>query len=267
MWMWITGSILIVVGIMLLFARRSQSRKLADVLATETSSCARVADMCKSMAGASGLSGQQVEIKGFIEPREVLTSELGGQECVCYRSKVEREYEEKRWETDSQGRRRRRTRRGSETVSDNKRLQPFFVRDDTGQVLVDPGGASLDWVESLNRFQRGEAQGGVLSLGGFSLNLGGLNLMRSGRRTLGYRYREWILAPRHAIYVLGEAANVAGEPCVQRQSEGGGRFIVSVKSEEQIIAGAEKAILWLSVGAGASLIAALTLLILWLVRK
>jgi len=76
---------------------------------------------------------------------------------------------------------------------------------------------------------------------GFTLNIGGFQLGR-GRRTLGYRYREWILPPQQRIYVLGGANVRSGEPCIMKPNERGQKFMVSVKSEEEIVKGATSTI-------------------------
>ena len=267
MWMWIVGLVLVGVAAVLFFLRRSQAAKLAQMIATETSTCADAAKACRSAEGMSGVpgGGAQVEIKGVIEPREVLKAELSGQDCACYRAVVEREWEEKRWRTDSQGHRRHETHRGKDVMSRNERLDPFLVRDDTGKVLVDPQGAHIDWVESVNRFDRGEPEGGTLSLGGFSLNLGSLAL-GGGRRTIGYRYREWLLPPDHPVYVLGEAGQSGNDPCIAKPSERGMKFVVSVKSEEEIVAGARRTVFWLSIASAICGLAGIVLIILGLTR-
>jgi hypothetical protein len=243
MWMWIVGAALIVVAGVLFFLRQSQAAKLEQVTATETSTCKEVADLCEAVG-----EGTPVEVKGSIEPKETLQAELSGNDCVCFRSEVERKWEKERWETDTNGNRRLRTRRGTDTVSQNEVLQPFYVRDETGRVLVDPEGADIDWVESVDRFERGEPEGGTLSLGGFQLNLGGVRL-GSGRRTIGYRFLEWILPPHRAVYLLGGARLVGGEAGVAQPGQRGEKFLISIKSEEEIVAGTRRAILWLTVGA------------------
>jgi len=267
MWMWIVGAILIVVGIILFAVRASHAKKLAQVLNVVTSTCAAVAEQCRRMADVGGAwEGEQVEVKGIAEPRETLQAELSGRDCVCYKCQVIREWEEQRTETDSEGRRKRRTHRGTDTVSQNEVLNPFFVRDDTGALLVDPQGAKIDWVKSIEKFDRGEAEGGTLSLGGFSLNIGGLNL-GGGRRTIGYRYKEWILPPQQALYILGGVGNTAGEPCVQRPADKANKFLISVKSEEELVKGARTAILWLTLASVLTALGGIILVAMGLMKK
>lgn len=267
MWMWIVGAILIVVGIILFAIRTSHAKKLAQVLAVQTSTCAEAAERCTSASqmGATW-SGDQIEIKGVVEPRESLTAELSGRECACYRCEVVREWEEERTETDSEGKRRRRTHRGTDTVSKNEVLNPFLVRDDTGTILVDPQGAKIDWVKSVEKYERGDPEGGTLRLGGFSLNIGGLTL-GGGRRTVGYRYKEWILPPQQAVYILGGPSAQAGEPCIGRPTAKGSKFLISVKSEEELIRGARTAILWLTVASVLTALGGIVLVAMGLAKK
>ena len=265
--MWIAGIVLIAVGVVLFFVRQSQLGKLTQVLAAERISCEATARLCRELGEAmGGPTGPQVELKGTIEPRQPLRAELSGRDCVCCRTRVVREWEEERWETDSEGHSRRKTERGTDTMSQNERREPFFVRDESGRILVDPQDAEIDWVESLDKFEPGEAQGGVLSFGGFTLSLGGL-AAPGARRTLGYRYNEWILPPQHPVYVLGGAALRGGEPCIARPAEKGRRYLISVKSEEAILAGARRAALWLAVAMGVCWAAGLALILAGLLRR
>jgi len=265
MWMWIVGAILLVIAVCLYFARRSQSGKLAQVMATETSTCAQAAEMCRGTEGMSAVAaGAQVEVKGTAEPREVLTAEMSGRECVCYKTRVERKWEEERWERDSDGNRQRRTRSGTETMSENEILNAFDVCDETGKVLVDPQGANIDWVDSVDKFERGDPEGGTLSIGGFRLSIGGIGLGTGGRRTLGYHYQEWILPPQRRVYVLGAPGESNGEPCIVNPDQRGSRFIVSVKSEEEIVKSATRQVFWLTIAAGLCAVAGVALIVAWL---
>jgi len=267
MWMWIVGAILLVVAVVLFAVRTSQANKLAQVLAVQTSSCDEAAERCLAAAQA-GLtwSGYQIEIKGACQPRETLQAELSGRDCACYKCQVVREWEEERDETDSEGNRRRRTQRGSDTVSQNEILNPFFVQDDSGSILVDPQGASIDWVKSVEKFDRGDPDGGVLSLGGFSLNLGGMRL-GGGRRTIGYRYKEWILPLQQQLYVLGGPGMNGSEPCIQKPTGREGKYLISVKTEDQLVQGARTAVRWLTLFSALAAIGGVVLLSMWMAGK
>lgn len=267
MWMWIAGLVLIAVGVVLFVLRRRQAAKLEQVRATETSTCAQAAELCRSTEGHIGAerAGAAVELKGEIEPRQALEAEISGRECVAYMTRVERRWEEERWETDSEGRRRRRTRRGRDVVAEDERREPFFVRDQTGRVLVDPQDADIEYVETVDHFERGEPEGASLQIGGFRLDLGSIRL-GGGRRTIGYEVHEWALPAGERVYVLGGARLAGEEPCIASPSDPSQRFLVSTKSEAEIVRGTRRAVFWLTVGAGVCWAAGLALVAAGLAR-
>jgi hypothetical protein len=71
-----------------------------------------------------------------------------------------------------------------------------------------------------------------------------------GRRTLGYRFTERAIPAGRQLYVLGEVADEGGELRVRKPAKG--RFIVSVRSEEAIVAGAKTGLLWTRILAAVS---------------
>jgi hypothetical protein len=219
------GVVMLVVAGVLLFFRRKALRKTELMRRVETSAAADV----------SGLApGSPVEVKGALRCESPLKSEMASHECAYYHSRVLREYQETDRDADGD----RRTRRRSETVASNERFAPFAVEDDSGLVGVRGEGAEVDAPEVMNRFERETGGSSSVTLGGFTVNLGG------GERTLGYRYVESVLPVDAPVYVLGS---------VQRDGEIGapadgedGRFIISYRSEEQLEGKYRRDALWLA---------------------
>jgi len=245
----IIGAILVLGGVGMYFGSQSQKKKLDIIKGTETSTAAALKDIASSVAKdiGAGSFNQIVEVKGKIECDQPLASELSQTPCVHYSMKIDREWEETYWDTDSEGHRTQKTRRGSDNVSSNTRSIPFLVRDATGTIKVDPTGASIDSEKVFSRFDPGEISGGSIRIGRFALNLAS-NLMGGGRRTLGYRYEESAVPLGRDIYVLGEAVDSSGELRIQNPSQKGGKFIVSLKSEEQLVKSAGSATRGLMIG-------------------
>lgn len=248
------GIALLVVTAVLAFIRVRQVRSLREVKATETSTVddlRRLADGVAEEVGEPNRFHQYSEVKGIARCDAPLSAELSGQKAVYYKSEVIREYEESYWEHDSKtGRNERRTRRGSETLASNERSVDFQVEDVTGRLLVIPSGASFETVKSVDRFESGAPNAGAsITLGSFTLDLGEVfSLSSSGRRTLGFRYREGIVPVDARVYILGEASTESGALAIQTPGEKGRRFLVSVRSEEEIVRSAENAIRWLTFG-------------------
>ena len=233
--------IFLVAGGALLYFRGRTKQKAALMGQTETSGAA---DM-------SGLApGTLIEVKGTLRCEEPLTSEMSGERCAYYSSKVVREYLERDYDGDDDVGSDRR----SEVVAQNEQFAPFTVEDPTGSVSVNAEGAEVDARQVVDRFERNTGgEGPSITLGGATINLGG------GERTLGYRYTESILPVDALVYVLGtvQEGGGIGAPI---SSDQGQRFVVSHRSEEALGQSLGKTVLWLGVGAIAALVVGITLL-------
>lgn len=231
--------IFVVAGIVLLYFRNKNKQKAALMGQTQTSSASDV----------SGLApGTLVEVKGTLRCEEPLSSEMAGEKCAYYSSKVIREYMERDYDDDDVGSDRR-----SEVVAHNEQFAPFVVEDSTGTVAVNAEGAEMDAKQVVNRFERNTgSEGPSISLGGATIHLGG------GERTLGYRYTETILPVDAPVYVLGTVQQGGGIGTPSGDEEH--RFVVSHRSEEALGQSLGKTVLWLGVGGIASIAVGVVLL-------
>ena len=231
----IAGFILLTVGAVLWWVqRRQQSRcnqlklaracQVADLEATAT-------EISKEIGG--GDWRDYVWLWGNPKTSTPLISELKQVPCVAYTSTVVREYEETVREKDSSGNVTTRTQRGSETVSQHQQRIPFDLVDKSGQVVVDPEGANIESVEVLNEFRPGNPAGGMLSFGPFSLALGN-DGGQGGRKTLGYRYKETVLALDRPLLVVGTASDRTGTVAIEKPTQADQPYIITTKSHEAI---------------------------------
>ncbi|OHE68259.1 MAG: hypothetical protein A2413_01395 [Treponema sp. RIFOXYC1_FULL_61_9] len=259
----ITGIVLMLVAVGLYFGSRSQKRKLGEFKATETSTATALADMAASVAKeiGPGSFNQIAEVKGTIECGSPLVSELSQTPCVRYSMSVTREYEETYWETDDKGNRSQKTRRGSESVANNTRSVPFLVRDSTGTIAVDGEGASYVDEKVFSQFRPGESSGQNLVFGRFSFNPASFAALAGGRRTLGYRFEESAVPVGRDVYVLGEAVDSEGRLRVRKPEKKGASFIVSLKSEEQMAAGAQSSAKGLAIASVVAAVAGIAVLV------
>ena len=246
------GIALLVVAAILLVIRRGQVGSLRQVMATETSTVESLRQLSSGVAeeiGEADQFHQYSEVKGIARCDSPLAAEVSGQSVVYYQTSVSQEYEETYWDRDSQtGRQERRTRRGSDVVASNERRAEFWVEDATGRIRVIPEGASFDTVKSVDRFESGPPSSGAsISLGGISIDLGGV-LATSNRRVLGLRYRENVVPVDARVYVLGEASTRSGELAIQMPGDQDRRFLISVKSEEEIVRSTKRTVTWLTYG-------------------
>src|SRR3712207_1785691 len=139
-----------VAGGALLYFRNRAKQKAALMGQTETSNASDV----------SGLApGTLVEVKGTLRCEEPLTSEMAGERCAYYSSKVVREYRESDYDDDDDVGSDRR----SEVVAHNEQFAPFTVADSTGSVAVNAEGAEVDARQVVNRFERNTGEIGRAS--------------------------------------------------------------------------------------------------------
>jgi len=200
---------LVALAIGLIFARSRQSDKLMQMKGTETSQAKELHELQAAVAGdmGAGSFNQIAELKGKSVCSTPLMSELAKSPCVYYSMRVSREYEETYWDTDSNGNRVQKTRRGSDTVAQNTRFTPFELQDATGSIKVIPDGATFVTEKAFSHFEPGEVQGRSLSFGGFTITLSNALTGAAQSRTLGYRYEEDIIPIDKSLYVIGEAAD------------------------------------------------------------
>ena len=92
-----------------------------------------------------------VEVKGSAESEAPFTSYLAGSSCVFYSWAVEERWSRTVTETytDDKGKSQTRTREesGWTTVDQGGESGPFFIKDDTGSLLVRPDGAKIEPLE------------------------------------------------------------------------------------------------------------------------
>jgi E3 Ubiquitin ligase len=268
MGMAIFGGILIVLGIILGFVWRHYQNKLRGMRLARGTTVAELADLVKQVSEEMGGGSlrQYVKLRGQIRCDQPLMSELKQLPCVHYSMRVVREYEEQVTERDSEGKTRRETRRGSETITSNSQSVPFWLADRSGEIRVEPEGATIETVQVLDEFRTASDTGNStrLSFGGFSLDVGALT--GSGRRTLGYRYVESILPSDRQIFVVATASDAHQDLMLHQPTEPGRAFIISLKPEEVLIRSTQQAITYSLAGMIASLGIGVILLVIGLLR-
>lgn len=231
--LWVLGILSLVGGGMLFWVHRAQRQRAKSLQSARSVTVAELQHLASEIASEIGGGNWRdyVKLNGVIRCDQPLISELRQEPCVHYQMSVTREYEETVTQRDSQGNTGQTTNRGSETVSSNKRSVPFYLEDSTGRIDVNPEGAQIATIKTLEDF-RPEAAGGMIAYGGFSLVLGDPPSGR--RRTLGYRYREAVLPIGQRAVVVGMMSDHGGHLTVQKPTHLENKFIISLKDEEAL---------------------------------
>ncbi len=157
-----------------------------------------------------------VEVYGQVIPVKVLKSPFSSKDCVYFKYQIE--------ELRSDGKHSRWV-----TIKKEERFEPFLLKDETGQVLVDCKEANVD-IKLDNRYESGighkppqqvydflEKNG--IAYGGF------LGINRH------MRYTEWFVAPGDRLYVMGTAAD---NPRVKLASKGTENIMIQKGEDEKI---------------------------------
>ncbi len=262
----IFGGILIAIAIVLFFVQKNYSTKLQSIRSATSSTIADLQLIASEIAGeiGSGNLREYVKVRGMIRSDSPLISELKQVSCVHYTMRVVREYEEQHTTRNNEGKSRTETRRGSETLSNNSKSIPFTLQDRSGELIVNPDGGNIETIEILNEFRAENSGGSSISFGGFTLSLG---TGMGGRRTIGYRYTESILPCDREVLVIGTAADEGGKLTLRKPTQSDKKFIISLKSEEELAKSAANAAKGFFYGMIACLAIGIILVIVGLVIK
>ncbi len=234
----IFGGILLIAGIVLFFVQKDHRTKAHSLKVARAVTVAELETLSKEIAQEIGGGNWRdyVKLTGTVVCDRPITSELTQTPCVHYSMNVRREHEETVTRKDSNGNETRETQRGSETVSSNQQSVPFELHDATGAIAIEPTDADIETVKVLDEFRR-ETAGNFISFGGFSL---ALSSSGSGRRTLGYRYCESILPLDRRITVVAALSDSTSRLTLQSPAASDKKFIISLRSEEELTKAADR---------------------------
>lgn len=242
--MLVFGIILIVLGAIFGVVSYFKAKRVYSLRSVERRNAGDVASMAHEVSEAmaefgptEGTFAEKGEFLGDAVCDQPVTAQLSGKPCLYYSMKVKRKYEEKEWDSDQD---RWRTRTGYQTVTTSSEYARFKLKDDTGEILVDPEGAKFDGlVDSVSKFEPAQGARPALSFGRFQLSLGNQYVDTEQRRTIGYEYKEKILPMDRRLTVIGEANDKMGELAVRKSKDQ--KLTISTRSREEMVESAKKA--------------------------
>ena len=226
------GGLMIAGGAYLSFIQKKKTEGLVTELKfMKAVSLSELKESWQSLADEGMAEGFRdlVETNGKAETDGEMKAPYSNTPCAFFEATVTREFEKEERSTDKDGKVQTRRSRSSEVVSSRKSPSPLYVADGDIRVGIDMDGATLHLKDGEDRFEPYESNKTYTFFGvQFSAP--------SGVRTLGFRYKEKLIPLGHPLYVVGEARHSAGALRIGRPSEKGKPFIVSVKSEDEVIA-------------------------------
>ncbi len=249
--MLLAGILLLFVCGALLWLRGRRRAELLEIKATPTIPIGSLVRDCAEIREELDTSGgflREVEIAGKIQCPTPLNAEITGTPCCYYRTSVVREYEETVETPSSEGATGRKIQRGSEEVSSNTRMIPFQVTDASGSIPVDPHHAAIDAEKICDEFRSYEDQATDIGFGAFRLAQKSQSYSPD-RKTIGYRFQEWALPVATTVFIHGVVHDRNGDLTMSLTGEEKGKFLISSKSEDEVIHGLNRAIKLLLVSA------------------
>jgi hypothetical protein len=202
----ILALVLVVLGLLCLWWRKSTQREMQLMASTPLSTATQA---------AQAAPGTVVKVAGTLRCQAPIAAEFSNTPCAYYKAEITRE--EVYYDRDSDGKERRNTR--TLTVYSNSNNAACAVADASGMVGVDFKGATVEAMSSLDRYGAPYSGGGVMGV---------LSAIGSS----GDRYKESILAVDCPIYVLGEIhqGGLIGAPVKGSHNK---TFVISHRSEEE----------------------------------
>ena len=253
--MLIAGAILIVIAVGILLLARSQQSAAQAARATETLTCGDLTQLAGGVGSeiGAGSFSRRCEVVGQAERGDgaPLTAPHSGIEVVWHHSTITHRYWENEERRDSEGRTTRRRADRDETVSDVTSTAPFVISDATGRVAISPEGAQVDSPERIvDRFDP-QTEAPRESF------LGGLLRGDDDSGTIGFHHQEWIIRPGARLHVHGAVSDATGRLAFAKD----GRYLISTRSEEELVGSAESTARWATIAAAVTSVAGVALVI------
>jgi hypothetical protein len=204
------AALFIGLGILLPILRQRQARGLQRIAYESKVNLGELADPFASIREGMGEAGnfrQAVEATGIVRCATPLTAELSGRPCVHVTTTVKEHYK------DSEG------KAATRVVRTDVHGTPFTIEDQSGSILVSPGGATVDG-DQVYCERRGGVQVATEALTAYEKKPG------------DYEFVESIVEVGQPIFVVGVASDVTGRLMIHRPLEKGGRFVITTKSAE-----------------------------------
>lgn len=215
------STLILAVTTYLIYKWMQIGKKLRAIIDTPTS-------QCSSLINSHSHDGKQVEVKGMAVPANAVTqARFSNCPCVYFHS-LEQEHirEVSRSYSSSRGRGGTRVRRYYRTVGEFKSNTLFFLEDGSGAVQIDPVNAEVECEQVFNTYVPTGAGGGFF----------GNMFAPYGPTIIGVVRKEWAIKPNQNIYVIGTLFKRGDSAMIGSDPGNDNTFLISTKSEEEIIA-------------------------------
>lgn len=269
----IIGIILVGVGVWFAVFQRAKSANLAqEIQAQPTKTYDEVRDALAAMQDYDPNYREMVEFKGYASSSAPVVTPFSKTKVAYYiaESVQVSEVTEERVNRDT-GARTTTTNKREDKISEEVSPAELLVKDNAGnEIVIETRGVEkkLDLVKSYDVLDRknlgNNGQTITVSSGrnNTTVRVGNDN----GRRIIGYKNVEKTFPLNGALYVLGEAYMIANRIHIGPPRDSKQPFIVTTKSEEQMLKSSQSSQTTAMVGGIVSIVAGLILFIMGVTR-
>ena len=235
----VIGLICIAIGVYLVFfGRRKASSDLLEIQFQQTKTVAEAKEAVEAMADVDPNYREMVELKGTTFCENPPTAPFSKKKVAFYVAETYKVSEETFREKDSNGNERMRTVKHEDKLSEEESGENLILRDNNGDsVIIETNGVSgkLDLQKTLDRFQNESQYRNDFYMNPnrrfreFNVNGG------AGYRLLGYKQVEKTFPLNAPLYALGEVYMNCGQLFLGPPRDSSKPFIVTTKSEEELV--------------------------------
>ncbi len=244
----IVALLLIGGGLSAIFYFRPKTQKdVLEIKYMQTKKISELQDMFNQM-DSNGLGNDYrefVELKGTVVSDNLLNTPFSNRKVAYCESKLAQVTETLEQYRDSNGYTRTRAKQNETTISHEKSSQEISMIDDSTQTSVvleiNGTGCKLDIPKTFDRFEPKNNLSNYRYFNSFSWN-------RYGSETLGFKMTEETIEPNQSLYVIGEAFRVGNKIHVGKPQDNNKPFIITTKSEEDLINKSNQKALFMLVG-------------------
>lgn len=242
------------------YLRPKTQNNVTEIKYMQTKTIFELKDMFAQM-DSNGLGNEYrefVELKGKVVSDNLVETPFSNRKVAYCNSKLAQVTEIREQYRDSDGSLRTRTSKNETTISDEKSSQEISMTDnssDENVVLEINGiGCKLDIPKTFDRFEPKGNLRNYRYFNSFSWN-------RFGAETLGFKMTEETIEANQNLYVIGEAFKVGDSIHIGKPQDSKKPFIITTKSEEDLINKSNQNALFLLIGGIAAIVFGIIMLI------
>ena len=268
----IIGILLVALGVYLAVFQRARSANVAiEIQAQPTKTFEEVKESLEAMQEYNPNYRELVEVKGFASTNETVRTPYTNKQVAFYTAETVQISETTEEYKDSNGNRKLRTTKHEDRMSSEESSAELILKDKAGnEIVIETNGVSnkLDLIKTHDHLETANPYGNTYNNDPFRrYTRYNLPSYGTGHRIIGYKQVEKTIPLGGALYVLGEAYMLANRIWIGPPKDKKQPFIVTTKSEEQMLKDTQSSQTTSTVGGIICAVLGLALFIVGIVKK